>query len=130
MQPLDDSLTHHLGRDLANVGLARAWLVRSLHRDTSLSDERIDEAAVMVSELVTNVLVHTPCEPTVVREDRAGEVRIEVLDDAGGELPVMRPADPFRPGGNGVRIVDSFATSWGIRRCPGDGKAVWFSVAT
>jgi anti-sigma regulatory factor (Ser/Thr protein kinase) len=129
VEPLDDSPTQQLGRDLDNVGLARDWLTRSLHAGTTLSDERIGEAAVMVSELVTNVIRHTRCSPTVTLHRSRSEVRLEVFDDAGGQAPVMRPIDPLREGGNGVRIVDAFASSWGVRRCAGSRKAVWFAVA-
>ena len=54
-------------------------------------------------------------------------VRIEVRDLGPGD-PVVRPADPARLGGNGLRIVEAWSTEWGVTRSPRGGKSVWICL--
>src|SRR5437764_6776132 len=74
----------------------------------------IDAIQLMVSELVTNVIRHTPTgagELRVLLDE--GAVRIEV-EDQGQGIP-ERPAVPDRQhgGGFGLYVVDRLAHRWG-----------------
>ena len=120
--------TVHLGRDVSNVVLARRWLMDSL-RGAGAPEERVAEAGVVISELVTNVLTHTTSEATVALRMGARSAHVSVHDADGGMLPVLRPVDPTRIGGNGIRILDAFSTAWGCDVVPLGGKDVWFQVA-
>ncbi|MCU1452955.1 MAG: putative regulatory protein [Acidimicrobiales bacterium] len=114
---------------LQAVSEARRWLGESLHRSApDLGSTRIEEALLMASELVTNVVEHTSSEPEVTVTQTADSVRVEVSDEDPG-TPVVQPANPTRVGGNGLRIVDRWSDTWGVTSRPGDGKVVWFSVA-
>jgi anti-sigma regulatory factor (Ser/Thr protein kinase) len=96
-----------------------------------LSDVRrdvVDEVAVMVSELVTNCVLHTDTEFRVRVEHDRGHVRVEVTDYGGG-TPIARVPPVSEPTGRGLRIVRELADEFGVEPLPEPpGKTVWFSV--
>lgn len=51
------------------------------------------------------------------------------MTDGDDHLPRRRRADPADEAGRGISIVATIATSWGSRRTPGGGKAVWCEFA-
>jgi anti-sigma regulatory factor (Ser/Thr protein kinase) len=124
----DHTATHHLQRDPLAIGSVRAWVVDELRSRTPLSRARIDDAAVMVSELATNVIRHTGSEAEIAITTDEGSVRIDVHDDDQGH-PEVQPLDPGRVGGNGLRIVEAWSTEWGVSRRPGGGKTVWLCIS-
>ncbi|HEX2577507.1 MAG TPA: ATP-binding protein [Aquihabitans sp.] len=97
-------------------------------RANGASDETVESAQLLASELVSNVLAHTDsaAEVTATTEDHV--LRVAVADESD-EAPTIRPVDPTRVGGNGLRIVEAFAATWGTRRRPHHGKVVWFTLA-
>lgn len=87
----------------------------------------VDDAMLLVSELVTNAVRHG--EPHIVLRLRPHPPGIGVsVQDGGQELPEL-PDEPdeSRPGGRGLRIVDTLATEWGIEPAS-PGKVVWFEL--
>jgi signal transduction histidine kinase len=84
---------------------------------------RIPAASLVVSELVTNAVIHagTDIELTVSEHRRA--IRIAVRDH-GAELPVER-RDASAEHGRGLTIVDGLATAWGVLPHADGGKVVW-----
>ncbi|MFJ7278241.1 ATP-binding protein [Kitasatospora sp. NPDC098663] len=88
-----------------------------------------EDVLLMVSELVTNACLHAPGGPRELRLGWDGErLRVEV-SDASPAAPQLRPfADPGRPGGHGLRVVDRLARGWGCLP-EGEGKLVWLEVA-
>ncbi|MFF2198649.1 ATP-binding protein [Streptomyces sp. NPDC058157] len=109
------------GRGLAAVarGLTRCALeARAVDSGT------VEDAALVVSELITNVLEHTLCEPLLVVVLHGGGVRLEVRD-ADARLPVSRTPPPSAPHGRGMALVAAVSHRHGVRRLPGGGKAVW-----
>ncbi|WBB63663.1 ATP-binding protein [Streptomyces sp. WMMC500] len=109
------------------VGLARAQLRKALARWGMAGIE--ESAVLVVSELVTNAVVHARVPPgreiltRFVRQD--GGVRIEV-HDASGVWPVRRVPDGS--GGYGLVLVETLASRWGVAERDGVGKAVWAVV--
>ena len=87
--------------------------------------ERVDALSVIVSELVTNAVMHGN-EPIVLHLARRGHVvRVEVTDCGTDANRVrFRAVDPARPGGRGLRIVAAFADEWGVERTNA-GTVVW-----
>ncbi|WP_230205258.1 ATP-binding protein [Parafrankia elaeagni] len=87
-----------------------------------------DIALLLVSELVTNAVLHA-------RDDAAVEIRAnsDVLwvgvDDRDSRRPAVQPVDAGALGGRGLRLVDVLSDDWGVRHVQGDGKTVWFTVS-
>ncbi|MFI2784157.1 ATP-binding SpoIIE family protein phosphatase [Streptomyces sp. ALB3] len=90
--------------------------------------ELCDLGVLAASELVANSLQHgtPPMRLGLRRTDR--RLIIEVTD-GDDHLPRRRRADPADEAGRGISIVATIASSWGSRRTPGGGKAVWCEFA-
>ena len=89
----------------------------------------VDDLALVVSELVTNAVLHGLGDVTLelTVEPEAG-VRVEVSDDA----PVSPPPAEYRPdaeSGRGLLMVSRLASRWGMRP-EGPGKVVWADLAS
>ncbi|MBL1107756.1 SpoIIE family protein phosphatase [Streptomyces sp. 5-8] len=83
-----------------------------------------DLGVLATSELVANSLQHgTP--PMRLRLRRTDRRLIVEVTDGDDHLPRRRRAEPGDESGRGIAIVATIATSWGCRRTPGGGKAVW-----
>ncbi|MGX1092948.1 anti-sigma regulatory factor (Ser/Thr protein kinase) [Streptomyces albogriseolus] len=116
--------------DPAEVGRARRWARSRLAGSGIGADEPLAETLILlVSELVTNAVVHTGC-PAVLRlslpgADAAEEVtvRLEVADRSG-RAPVPRCAGDEATGGRGLALVDGLADRWGWST-EGAGKRIW-----
>lgn len=87
-----------------------------------------DTAVLLVSELVTNAVVHaeTPIRLTLRYEGPL--VKIEVHDDSD-RMPIAREVEADATSGRGLKLVEAFADEWGVRPIPGDGKVVWVVVS-
>jgi DNA-binding NarL/FixJ family response regulator len=85
-----------------------------------------DVVKLLVSELVTNAVLHAKSEAEVVVQLRPRCIRVEVLDRSH-QLPVIKDVEPEATSGRGMALVSSYASAWGTRRLP-HGKAVWFEV--
>ncbi|KOU98004.1 PAS/PAC sensor protein [Streptomyces sp. XY58] len=90
--------------------------------------ELCDLGVLAASELVANSLQHgtPPMRLWLRRTDR--RLIIEVTD-GDDHLPRRRRAEPADETGRGISIVATIASSWGSRRTPGGGKAVWCEFA-
>jgi serine phosphatase RsbU (regulator of sigma subunit)/anti-sigma regulatory factor (Ser/Thr protein kinase) len=87
-----------------------------------------DLGVLAASELVANSLQHgTP--PMRLRLRRTDRRLIIEVTDGDDHLPRRRRAEPADESGRGIAIVATIASSWGSRRTPGGGKAVWCEFA-
>jgi hypothetical protein len=88
----------------------------------------LDDAALLTTELVSNVIDHVGGEATLTVEvDSSGDwLRIGVVDGSA-VLPVVRELDHARPRGRGLRMLQVIATRWGSEEF-GGGKRVWFEL--
>ncbi|MEU6914527.1 ATP-binding protein [Streptomyces olindensis] len=97
-------------------------------------DEVCANAELLVSELVTNAVLHTLSERILcgVRLQPEECFRLEVHDgDLTGRGIPERCPDLDDEGGRGLLLVREIADSWGITRSPlTGGNAVWASLAT
>jgi anti-sigma regulatory factor (Ser/Thr protein kinase) len=85
--------------------------------------EHIDDAVLVVSEVVTNAVLHGT-GTIVVRLRRQGRhIRLDVQDDAPDQ-PTVLPLEPGAERGRGLNIVAALASRWGSFRV-GRGKVVW-----
>ncbi|MFC8566614.1 ATP-binding protein [Streptomyces sp. NPDC057245] len=132
--------------DPSEVGRARRWARSRLAGTGIRADEPLAETLILlVSELVTNAVVHTGCS-AVLRLVLPGPgtgagpagtagagtgaggaeeatVRLEV-EDASDRAPVPRWVDGDATGGRGLALVDGLADRWGWSR-EGAGKRIW-----
>ena len=98
-------------------------------RDWELAEDTRDSAALVVSELVTNALIHTSSEVIVclLREAR-GWLRIEVTDqgEPTGPGPAAQSATADQEHGRGLLLVTRLADAWGVVTAGnGHGRSVW-----
>jgi PAS domain S-box-containing protein len=105
----------------SSVSRARRLVAAAL--DDLGRTELVDDAALAVSELVTNALVHAGTPMEVVVCQRNAEVVIEVVDDSP-RLPFRRHHADLAGTGRGLRLVEQLTSAWGARQRP-PGKAVW-----
>ncbi|MTE22202.1 ATP-binding protein [Streptomyces sp. TRM43335] len=111
----------------SSVGVARRLLTEWLRRWHCPPDV-VDTAQLVVSEFVTNAVVHTV-------SDRIGccllrgehRLRIEVRDQGTGALGLAaRSADVEATNGRGLQLVDTLADAWGdVPVSRAQGRVVW-----
>ncbi|TDB87435.1 SpoIIE family protein phosphatase [Actinomadura sp. 7K534] len=82
-----------------------------------------DTVELLVSELVTNALVHG-AGTIGLRLIKGGTLLCEVYDD-GADLPRLRHAEATDESGRGLQLVSHLAARWGTHRAE-PGKVVWF----
>ncbi|MER7676599.1 SpoIIE family protein phosphatase [Streptomyces sp. NPDC096934] len=102
--------------------------VRELLHDWASEDQR-DSAVLLVSEILTNVLVHTDHDALLVAEVTGdpGERRMRVeVTDAGDDLPHRRHPGELASSGRGLVLVEILAEAWGVDP-RGRGKSIWFA---
>jgi anti-sigma regulatory factor (Ser/Thr protein kinase) len=95
----------------------------------ALCEDTCDTAALVVSELVTNAIVHTASAQIVCElQDGDDLVRIAVRDEgcAPGE-PHPSPQRPEEEHGRGLLLIESLCRSWGAQPV-GMGLLVWADV--
>ncbi|WP_432093027.1 ATP-binding protein [Streptomyces sp. bgisy100] len=119
--------------DLTAVSDVRHALRELLGRWSWGGPDQADVAELLISELVTNALVHTDsgAEVTAVlvqgRVARtANRLRVEVRDFVPRRPAVRKPGSEAT-GGRGLVLVESLADSWGVQP-QGPGKVVWFEL--
>jgi anti-sigma regulatory factor (Ser/Thr protein kinase) len=88
----------------------------------------LDDAALLVTELVANVVDHVEGEASLTLEVAVSEgwLRIAVADGSS-VLPVVRELEAAQPRGRGLLLVEAIADRWGSEDHRG-GKRVWFEL--
>jgi anti-sigma regulatory factor (Ser/Thr protein kinase) len=95
-----------------------------------LSPRRLEDARLLVSELVTNAIRHAGLDDddviklVVVTGDRA--LRIEVSDPGPGFAMSEPELDPARPAGWGLYLVRELSDRWGVDQR--EHTSVWFEL--
>ncbi|WP_245685534.1 ATP-binding protein [Streptomyces yerevanensis] len=113
--------------EAASAGRARrltsAFLSRSRHRMARVDAEQIDDATLIVSELVTNATRHgrSPCRLRLEVSDE--RVTVEVFDDSPDQLRLRQPAVEDESG-RGLAMVRCLAQRFDVTPVIGGGKRV------
>jgi anti-sigma regulatory factor (Ser/Thr protein kinase) len=122
-----------LRQDAQSVGHARAIIRRELSA-LCLSADLVDDAVLMVSELVTNAFMYGDGPYELVLHIDAKEIMCVVVDSSP-ILPELSPPDLAAEHGRGLRIIARLSD--GFYGChpqryvthPGRvGKATWFAL--
>ncbi|MCM2413026.1 SpoIIE family protein phosphatase [Streptomyces sp. RKAG290] len=103
--------------------------VRELLHDWA-DPEQVDSAVLMISEMATNVLVHTDGDALIVAtatgEQGQRRLRVEVADGSD-ELPHKRRPGEMASSGRGLVLMEMLADAWGVDP-RGAGKSIWFEL--
>lgn len=115
-----------LPSDVTAPSDARRHLVRA---GAGLSAETVDIARLLVTELVSNAVLHGSGAVLLAVGREGGGVRVEV-SDGSPDPPVVVGAESLMEHGFGLRLVAALASSWGTAsRSDGEpGKRVWFAL--
>ncbi|MEU7206835.1 ATP-binding SpoIIE family protein phosphatase [Streptomyces sp. NPDC044989] len=125
---LGSSLAPGAARAMARAALAD-WSALGLPGTEHLTEHLTADALVVVSELVTNAVVHAGTDVEVgLRVEETGTLVVEVADRHPSRAPSgggdhETPHDPAEYG-RGLRLVAALAEAWGITYRPGS-KTVW-----
>ncbi|GAA2475113.1 SpoIIE family protein phosphatase [Streptomyces gobitricini] len=110
------------------IAAARQHLRELLH--DWADPEQVDSAVLMVSEMLTNVLVHTDGDALLVAEATGDHgkrrLRVEVADSSD-ELPHRRRPGEMASSGRGLILMEMLAHEWGVDP-RGEGKSIWFEL--
>ncbi len=122
----------------AGVGQARHRMREQL-RSHGVSDSVVDDAVLILSELLSNACRHgrplgwqTETGDGDVRAawrvDRTGGLTVEVTDGGGPTRPIPATPSVTARGGRGLNIISALAQEWGVRDdAPGE-VTVWVLV--
>ncbi|MGQ4384653.1 SpoIIE family protein phosphatase [Streptomyces sp. SAS_270] len=100
------------------------------------SEDQVDSAVLLVSEMLTNVLVHTDADALLVAEvtgepglvGTPGDRRMRVeVTDASDDLPHRRHPGELASSGRGLVLTELLADAWGVDP-RGEGKSIWFEL--
>ncbi|GGX72938.1 ATP-binding protein [Streptomyces minutiscleroticus] len=112
---------------VTSVGAARNR-IGDLLRRWGTSAEACEDALLVTSELVTNVITHTASDHVVCTLRRGeGWLCVEVEEQIRGlTRPRAQRPEPDDPGGRGLLLVAALSRDWGVREtAQGSGRTVW-----
>lgn len=121
----------------AGVGEARHRM-RDQLRTGGVSESVIDDAVLILSELLSNACRHgRPLGDSLTgdgdvraawRVDLSGRLTVEVTDGGGPTRPVPATPSVTARGGRGLNIITALAKDWGVRDDVHGEVTVWVIV--
>jgi anti-sigma regulatory factor (Ser/Thr protein kinase) len=87
-------------------------------------------AELLISELVTNAVIHGPAAASTVALHCSivgATLQVEIADAGTGFAPQARAEDPAVTSGWGLHMVECLADAWGVDE--GRPTRVWFELA-
>jgi serine phosphatase RsbU (regulator of sigma subunit)/anti-sigma regulatory factor (Ser/Thr protein kinase) len=127
-QPVRRTMLSVAQAEPERVAVARQQMRELLHDWTS--QDQVDSAVLLLSEMLTNVLVHTDADALLLAEVRGGpgerRMRVEVTDTSD-DLPHKRRPGELASSGRGLVLIELLADAWGVAP-RGEGKSIWFEL--
>jgi anti-sigma regulatory factor (Ser/Thr protein kinase) len=114
--------SRHFAAELGAPASARRFVVAALRSDGHETDV-VDDAALVLTELAANALMHARSAFRVAVTSEPGLVCISV-HDASPVLPIPRDQELMAQSGRGLGLVAAVSRRWGVDLTP-DGKVVW-----
>lgn len=111
----------------ASSGVARAHAVNAAV--TVGRQDLVDDVSSLVSELVTNAVLHARTQMLLTVEPAGAGLRVAVADGSA-TMPRFAGADLRAISGRGLLIIDRLSSRWGVDRLPDGGKVVWVEIDT
>src|SRR3954453_285613 len=119
------ALEHVVDRAADAVPRARRFAADALA--AAVESSVVEDAELVVTELVTNALLHG-APPVLLRISPIGSgVRIEV-QDSGREMPIRMRESTDAMTGRGLSLVSRVTSGWGVERKGDGGKVVWAEI--
>jgi anti-sigma regulatory factor (Ser/Thr protein kinase) len=118
------TVTRSLPGSGQSASAARSMIASAL---ADCTDDTIAMAQLLVSELVTNAVLHARTGLLLKIELDSSVVRISV-EDGSSASPQPHPSSVDALGGRGLSLVKGLSSAWGWDRI-GGGKQVWFELA-
>src|SRR5687768_3967140 len=89
--------------------------------------ELVPDVKLLVSELITNSVKYGGEGEVVLqlRSDHPKHIRVEVVDQGSGFVPVARNRPATDVGGWGLHLVETLADTWGVHE---GSTHVWFEI--
>jgi anti-sigma regulatory factor (Ser/Thr protein kinase) len=115
-----------ISRDLRAPGNAR----RAVEQFASkLAPELVPDMKLLVSELITNSVKYGGEGEVrlLLESEHRGHVRVEVVDQGAGFVPVARDRPATDVGGWGLHLVETLTDRWGVYE---GSTHVWFEMGT
>lgn len=122
---LVDRFETSLASEPMSAGVARRF-VRDHLDESAVADGWVDTAELLVSELVTNALMHAGTEIGLTVSLFVDGVRVEI-SDGNPVHPVRRSTHESSTTGRGLEFVELFSDSFGVVDSR-SGKVSWFSL--
>ena len=110
----------------ASVALARRWSSDVVAR--AGATEVADTMALLVSELVSNVVLHARTTCSLSIESSDDRIRVEVQDGSDRLPGGSEEPDPLGQSGRGMLLVHGLSSACGVVPDPDGGKRVWFEL--
>jgi anti-sigma regulatory factor (Ser/Thr protein kinase) len=124
------AMEHRATFDLAPEAASQARAVVNQELGSSVSAKVLEEATLLVSELVTNAVRHAPRAGIPEVELRLKldpeRVRVVVSDPGAGFVAEPRLPTASESSGWGLYLVDRIADRWGV--ITKDRSEVWFEI--
>lgn len=114
-----------LAPEPSSAGAARRAVAAAL-RGQGTDEDLVDTVALLVSEVVTNAVLHAGTEVLVRCEADTTSARVEVKDESP-VVPSTRHHGEDSTTGRGLGLLEALAAASGIELLP-TGKVVWFVV--
>lgn len=129
----------------AGVGEARHRMRKDL-RSSGVPDPVIDDAVLILSELLSNAYRHGRPLPrengaaggsgpgdgggirAAWRVDERGRLTVEVTDGGGPTRPIPATPSVTARGGRGLNIISALSQDWGVRDASGE-VTVWAALS-
>lgn len=106
-------------------GRARRLLTTTL-REWGLDDDLVDDAALVVSELASNAVIHAASPFSISARVRSGGLRVSVEDRRRSAMAL--PEQELLPQPlHGLGVIDLISSDWGVKPTKA-GKLVWVEL--
>jgi anti-sigma regulatory factor (Ser/Thr protein kinase) len=121
---MSSTVTFDIPRDPTAPGEARRAIERLNDR---IAPDVVPDVKLLVSELITNSVKYGGRGEVTLRVDTSSprKLRVEVIDQGVGFVPVARDRPKTEVGGWGLHLVQTLSDRWGVYE---GSTHVWFEI--